>query len=97
MNLITIEITMNIQARSSNSLVPFLDLRASYIELKLEIDEAVANVLDSGWYVLGKEVERFEEEWAAYCGASHAVGVGNGLDALVRRQAMRWLFLAILI
>lgn len=62
--------------------VPFLDLRASYLELKPEIDTAIARVLDSGWYILGPEVEAFEAEWAEYCSASHAVGVGNGLDAL---------------
>jgi dTDP-4-amino-4,6-dideoxygalactose transaminase len=62
--------------------IPFLDLRAAYLELKPEIDAAIARVLDSGWYILGPEVEAFEAEWAEYCGASHAVGVGNGLDAL---------------
>lgn len=62
--------------------VPFLDLRAAYLELKPEIDAAIARVLDSGWYILGPEVDAFEEEWAAYCEASYAVGVGNGLDAL---------------
>lgn len=62
--------------------VPFLDLRAAYLELKPEIDAAITRVLDSGYYILGPEVEAFEREWAAYCGASHAVGVGNGLDAL---------------
>ena len=62
--------------------VPFLDLRAAYLELKPEIDAAIARVLDSGWYILGPEVEAFEAEWAEYCGASHAVGVGNGMDAL---------------
>lgn len=62
--------------------VPFLDLRAAYLELKPEIDAAIARVLDSGWYVLGSEVEAFEAEWAAYCGCAHAVGVANGLDAL---------------
>lgn len=67
---------------SSKSKVPFLDLKESYLEIKDEIDVAVGRVLDSGWYVLGAEVEAFESEWAAYCGASHAVGVANGLDAL---------------
>lgn len=62
--------------------IPFLDLRAAYLELKPEIDTAIARVLDSGWYILGEEVEAFEAEWASYCGASHAVGVANGLDAL---------------
>ena len=62
--------------------IPFLDLRAAYLELKPEIDAAVARVMDSGWYILGEEVEAFESEWAAYCEAKYAVGVGNGLDAL---------------
>ena len=62
--------------------IPFLDLRAAYLELKPEIDAAIARVLDSGWYILGEEVEAFESEWAAYCEAKYAVGVGNGLDAL---------------
>ena len=63
-------------------MIPFLDLGAAYRELKPEIDAAVHRVLDSGWYILGLEVEAFEAEWAAYCGANHAVGVANGLDAL---------------
>jgi dTDP-4-amino-4,6-dideoxygalactose transaminase len=62
--------------------VPFLDLEAAYLELKDEIDAAVARVLASGWYILGEEVEAFESEFAAYCEARHAVSVGNGLDAL---------------
>ena len=62
--------------------VPFLDLRASYLELKEEIGAAVTRVLESGWYILGPEVEAFEAEFAAYCGAAYAVSVGNGLDAL---------------
>lgn len=64
-------------------MIPFLDLGAAYRELKAEIDVAVQRVLDSGWYILGPEVEAFEAEWAAYCGAAHAVGVANGLDALI--------------
>jgi dTDP-4-amino-4,6-dideoxygalactose transaminase len=69
--------------------VPFLDLRASYVELKPEIDGAVARVLASGWYVLGPEVEAFEEEFAIYCDVSHCVGVADGLDALhLALQAM---------
>lgn len=62
--------------------IPFLDLGAAYRELKPEVDAAVARVLESGWYVLGPEVESFEAEWAAYCEAKHAVGLANGLDAL---------------
>lgn len=63
--------------------VPFLDLAAPYRELKAEIDAAVSRVFNSGWYILGPEVEAFEAEWADYCGAQHAVGLANGLDALI--------------
>lgn len=63
--------------------IPFSDLGASYRELKLEIDTAVSRVLESGWYILGPEVEAFEAEWAEYCGAQYAIGLANGLDALV--------------
>lgn len=64
-------------------MIPFLDLGDSYRELKPQIDAAVARVLDGGWYILGPEVDAFEAEWAAYCGAKHAVGLANGLDALI--------------
>jgi dTDP-4-amino-4,6-dideoxygalactose transaminase len=62
--------------------VPFLDVRAGYVELKDALDAAVARVLDGGWYVLGDEVEAFEQAWAAYLGVRECSGVGNGLDAL---------------
>lgn len=64
-------------------MIPFLDLGAAYRALKTEIDSAVQRVLESGWYILGPEVEEFEAEWAAWCGAGHAVGLANGLDALI--------------
>lgn len=63
-------------------MIPFLDLKASYTELKSEIDGAVARVLDSGWYIGGVEVDGFESDYADYCGTAHCVGVANGLDAL---------------
>jgi dTDP-4-amino-4,6-dideoxygalactose transaminase len=62
--------------------VPFLDLKAGYFELKAELDAASQRVLESGWYVLGGEVESFEREFAEYCGARYCIGVGNGLEAL---------------
>jgi dTDP-4-amino-4,6-dideoxygalactose transaminase len=65
-----------------SDMVPFLDLRASYLELKAEIDDAVDRVLNSGCYVLGPEVEAFEKEFADYCDARHAIGVADGLAAL---------------
>lgn len=64
-------------------MIPFLDLGAAYREIKPEIDRAVQRVLESGWYILGPEVDAFEAEWAEYCGAAHAVGLANGLDALI--------------
>jgi dTDP-4-amino-4,6-dideoxygalactose transaminase len=63
-------------------MIPFLDVGASYQELKPEIDEALQNVLASGQFVLGPEVEAFESEFAQYVGAHHCVGVGSGYDAL---------------
>jgi len=63
--------------------VPFLDLRFDYLELQIELDAAWRRVMESGWYILGEEVEAFEREFAAYCGAKHCVGVANGLDALI--------------
>ena len=63
-------------------MIPFLDLKAPHVELREEIDAAIARVLDSGWYILGPEVEAFEAEFAGYCQADHAIGLANGLDAL---------------
>lgn len=62
--------------------IPFLDLKAPYLELKDELDAAYQRVMESGWYILGKEVETFESEFAIYCETKHCIGVGNGLDAL---------------
>ena len=62
--------------------IPFLDLKATYLELKDELDAAYRRTMESGWYILGNEVEAFEKEFAAYCGAKHCIGVGSGLDAL---------------
>ncbi len=63
--------------------VPFLDLRGVMGAHKARMMAAFERVLDSGWYVPGREVQCFEAAWAGYCGAQHAVGVANGLDALV--------------
>jgi len=62
--------------------IPFLDLKAPHVELRQEIDDAIARVIDSGWYILGPEVEAFEAEYAMYCEAAHCVSLANGLDAL---------------
>lgn len=63
-------------------MIPFLDLTGPYTELKQELDQAIARVASSGWFIGGIEVEQFEADYAAYCGAKEAVGVANGLDAL---------------
>lgn len=62
--------------------IPFLELRPGYRELQGELDAAWQRVMDSGWYLLGRELEAFEREYAAFCGARFCVGVANGLDAL---------------
>jgi len=64
-------------------IVPQSDPKASYLAHQREIDEAVRQTLDSGWYILGKQVAAFEEEFAAYLGAAHCAGVANGTDASV--------------
>ncbi|MGU3665038.1 DegT/DnrJ/EryC1/StrS family aminotransferase [Methylobacterium sp. A49B] len=62
--------------------VPFLDLARTHDTIRAELDAAWHRVLDRSRYILGEEVEAFEAEFAAYCGAAHAIGVANGLDAL---------------
>jgi dTDP-4-amino-4,6-dideoxygalactose transaminase len=62
--------------------IPQTDPKAGYLAHKEEIDIAIRNVLESGRYILGLEVEAFEQEFAAYLGVQHAIGVGNGTDAL---------------
>ena len=62
--------------------VPFLDIRESYREVREELDAAYHRVMDSGWYLLGNELNHFEHEFADYCETKYAIGVGNGLDAL---------------
>lgn len=63
-------------------MINFLDIKAINLKYEAELKTAFARVLDSGWYILGEEVKAFEREFATYCGATHAVGVSNGLDAL---------------
>lgn len=62
--------------------VPQTDPKASYLAHQAEIDTAIYRVLNSGCYIMGQEVEHFEQEFAAYIGVSHAIGTGNGTDAL---------------
>lgn len=64
-------------------MIPFLDLHSINSRDREEFKSAFDRVLDSGWLILGNETSQFESEFAAYCGASHAIGVANGLDALI--------------
>jgi len=63
-------------------IVPFLDLKKAYEEIRHEIDSAYRRTINSGRYLLGQETEAFENEFAQYCGVQHCIGCGNGLDAL---------------
>ena len=63
-------------------MIKFLDLKKINERFRGEMDVATKRVLDSGWYLLGKECEAFENEFASYCGVKHAIGCANGLDAL---------------
>ena len=67
----------------TRSQVPMVDLKAQYARIKAEVDAAVAGVLESAHFIKGEDCALFEREFAAYCGAAHAVGVANGTDALV--------------
>lgn len=64
-------------------MIPFLDLKAINQQYETELKDACARVIDSGWYIMGNELTAFEQEFADYCGSKYAVGVANGLDALI--------------
>lgn len=67
---------------STHAPVPMVDLKAQYARIREEVDRAVLDVLASSQYIKGEECSRFEQEFAAWCGAAQAVGVANGTDAL---------------
>ena len=67
---------------STHPPVPMVDLKAQYARIREEVDRAVLDVLASSQYIKGEECTRFEQEFAAFCGAAQAVGVANGTDAL---------------
>ena len=64
-------------------MIPFLDLKNINAQYRDELIEACVKVIDSGWYVQGNEYKEFEQEFANYCGTKYAIGVANGLDALI--------------
>lgn len=63
-------------------MIKFLDLYKINERLRKEINDKIAQVLDKGWYLLGKETENFEQNFAKYCGVKHCIGVANGLESL---------------
>lgn len=74
---------INAEVKKSQHMdIKFLDVGATYHELKPEIDVAVNKVLSNGWYILGESVDKFESEFARYCGTRYCIGVSNGMDAL---------------
>ena len=64
-------------------MIPFLDLKKINQQYREQLIQACTDVIDSGWYIGGKALENFEHDFAAYCGTRYAIGVANGLDALV--------------
>lgn len=64
-------------------MINFLDLKTVNAKFREDLIEACTRVIDSGWYVAGRELSCFEGEFASYCGSKHCIGVANGLDALI--------------
>ena len=71
-------------------MIPFNQLKPLHNQLAEEIAVAMLRVADSGWYILGPEVEAFEREFAEYHGVAHAVGVATGTDAIELALPRRW-------
>ena len=63
-------------------MIKFLDLQKINAQYEQDLKDAACRVIDSGWYLMGKELETFEQSYAAFCGTKYALGVANGLDAL---------------
>lgn len=66
----------------NHEIIPFLDLQAINKRQRQDLVTAATRVIDSGWYITGKECDEFQNRFAAYCGVNYCIGVGNGLDAL---------------
>lgn len=64
-------------------MLKFLDLYEINKRYRFDIDHAIHRVIDSGWYLLGEEISKFESEFATFCDVKYAIGVANGLDALI--------------
>ena len=64
-------------------MINFLDLKKINFQYKEDLLKAFEKVLNSGWFILGEQVEKFEKDFANFCGAKNCIGVANGLDALI--------------
>ncbi len=62
--------------------IPFLDFSEIHRDIRVDLDRAYSRVMDSGWFIMGPELEAFETEFANYCGVRYCLGVGNGMDAI---------------
>ncbi|RZK22135.1 MAG: hypothetical protein EOO63_18470, partial [Hymenobacter sp.] len=65
-----------------NLKIPFFSSQAMHAAIRQEVLAAMSRVYDSQWYILGEELAQFEQEYSAFSGVAHTVGVGNGLEAL---------------
>ena len=79
--------------------VPLLDLKAQHETMRDEIASAIAEVVDSQWFIMGPNVSAFEEEIAEYVGVKHAIGCGSGSDALLLALMVLpfWIFLNLIL
>ncbi len=66
-----------------NKMISFLDLKEVNAQYESELKDSFSRILKSGWYIAGNELSEFEKQFSAYCGTKHAIGVANGLDALI--------------
>src|SRR5712692_9765849 len=66
----------------TNPMIPLVDLKAQYKQIKKEIDSAISRVVNNSDFILGEDVRLFEEEFAKYCGVKYAVGLDTGISAL---------------
>ena len=73
---------MTADGRRTVATIPIANPKAAYLMGRRAIEESIVRVLESGWYILGKEVSDFERKFAGWCGCSRAVGVANGTDAV---------------
>ena len=76
------EVLQNLLKKYNIKMIKFLDIQKINAQYEIELKETANRVIDSGWYLMGKELETFEQNYASFCGAKFALGVANGLDAL---------------